>query len=203
MAKGACPTGPIVGAGPSAPILFQPAVAISTKPDGRNTDSPNWPGPAPPSGCETRTIAIPTEVAELLAPITDQRGRDELLWSRPDGTPIRPPMTTHWFTKAVERLHAADPSFPASPAHGLRHTAASLIIRSGAHMKTVQRQLGHKAATMTLDLYGHTCSTTTSATSPTAWERHCDTPTKRAVSRMCPTQFLPPTAARKKAPHLR
>ncbi|QDH85072.1 tyrosine integrase [Gordonia phage Dardanus] len=29
------------------------------------------------------------------------------------------------------------------------------MIRSGAHVKTVQRQLGHKTATMTLDLYGH------------------------------------------------
>ena len=37
----------------------------------------------------------------------------------------------------------------------LRHTAASLMIASGANVKTVQSQLGHKTATMTLDLYGH------------------------------------------------
>ncbi|MGY1894989.1 tyrosine-type recombinase/integrase [Nocardia gipuzkoensis] len=40
-------------------------------------------------------------------------------------------------------------------AHQLRHTAASLMIASGAHVKTIQRQLGHKSATMTLDNYGH------------------------------------------------
>lgn len=39
--------------------------------------------------------------------------------------------------------------------HDLRHTAASLMIASGADVKTVQRQLGHRSATMTLDLYGH------------------------------------------------
>ncbi len=39
--------------------------------------------------------------------------------------------------------------------HSLRHTAASLAIASGADVKVVQQMLGHKAATMTLDLYGH------------------------------------------------
>lgn len=29
------------------------------------------------------------------------------------------------------------------------------MIASGAHVKTIQRQLGHKSATMTLDNYGH------------------------------------------------
>lgn len=39
--------------------------------------------------------------------------------------------------------------------HDLRHTAASLAIATGADVKAVQRMLGHKSATMTLDLYGH------------------------------------------------
>jgi len=39
--------------------------------------------------------------------------------------------------------------------HALRHTAASLAIASGANIKVVQQMLGHKSATMTLDLYGH------------------------------------------------
>ncbi|AZG45644.1 tyrosine-type recombinase/integrase [Gordonia insulae] len=39
--------------------------------------------------------------------------------------------------------------------HGLRHTAASLAISAGANVKVIQRMLGHKSATMTLDLYGH------------------------------------------------
>ncbi len=43
---------------------------------------------------------------------------------------------------------------PLTP-HALRHTAASLAIASGANVKVVQQMLGHKSATMTLDLYGH------------------------------------------------
>jgi len=39
--------------------------------------------------------------------------------------------------------------------HGLRHTAASLAIKAGANIKVVQKMLGHKTATLTLDLYGH------------------------------------------------
>jgi integrase len=39
--------------------------------------------------------------------------------------------------------------------HELRHTCASLAIRSRASIKTVQRLLGHKTATMTLDNHGH------------------------------------------------
>ncbi len=38
--------------------------------------------------------------------------------------------------------------------HELPQTAASLAIASGADVKVVQLMLGHKTATMTLDLYG-------------------------------------------------
>jgi integrase len=38
--------------------------------------------------------------------------------------------------------------------HALRHTPASLAIAAGANVKVVQTMLGHKSATMTLDLYG-------------------------------------------------
>ena len=37
----------------------------------------------------------------------------------------------------------------------LRHTAASLMIRQGASVKAVQKQLGHATASITLDTYGH------------------------------------------------
>ena len=39
--------------------------------------------------------------------------------------------------------------------HDLRHTCASLLIREGASVKAVQRQLGHATASITLDTYGH------------------------------------------------
>ena len=64
------------------------------------------------------------------------------------------PTTTHWFGAAVRRRQAVDAKSPRVTVHELRHTAASLMIASGANVKTVQSQLGHKTATMTLDQYG-------------------------------------------------
>jgi hypothetical protein len=63
----------------------------------------------------------------------------------------------HWtgFGAAVKRCQAADKEFPRVTVHELRHTAASLMIASGANVRTVQSQLGHKTATMTVDQYGH------------------------------------------------
>ena len=41
----------------------------------------------------------------------------------------------------------------ASPPHSLRHTYASIAIANGADVKTLQKQLGHATAAMTLDVY--------------------------------------------------
>lgn len=109
-----------------------------------------------PKTWERRVVAIPPDVAEVLGPVVEAtRSGDALLWSRPDGTPLRPPTTSHWFGQAVGRLVERRQGFPRITAHELRHTAASLMIAAGAHVKTVQRQLGHKSAVMTLDQYGH------------------------------------------------
>ena len=39
--------------------------------------------------------------------------------------------------------------------HDLRHYYASLLIRHGESVKTVQRRLGHATAAETLDTYAH------------------------------------------------
>jgi integrase len=39
--------------------------------------------------------------------------------------------------------------------YDLRRTAASLLIREGASIKAVQKQMGHATAAITLDTYGH------------------------------------------------
>lgn len=108
-----------------------------------------------PKTWERRTVAFPAEVGEVLVPTLRGVGSGELIWARSDGTPLRPPTTTHWFTKAVDRCVERGGGFPRVTAHELRHTAASLMIAAGARVKTVQRQLGHKSAVMTLDQYGH------------------------------------------------
>lgn len=39
--------------------------------------------------------------------------------------------------------------------HGLRHTAVSLAIAANADVKVIQKMVGHKSASITLDVYGH------------------------------------------------
>lgn len=58
-----------------------------------------------------------------------------------------------WFANAVRRAQEFDLSIPRLTPHDLRHTAASLVISSGANLKAVQRMLGHASAAMTLDTY--------------------------------------------------
>jgi integrase len=41
--------------------------------------------------------------------------------------------------------------------HDLRHYLASLLIASGADIKTVQARMRHARARTTLDTYGHLC----------------------------------------------
>lgn len=102
-----------------------------------------------------RSVAVPSSVLKLLAPVMVAKSPDELLWSRENGQPLRPPTTTHWFGAAVKRCQAVDTEFPRVTVHELRHTAASLMIASGKNVKVIQNQLGHKSATMTMDQYGH------------------------------------------------
>jgi len=44
---------------------------------------------------------------------------------------------------------------PTLHAHSLRHSFASILIDSGANVKTVQDALGHSSSRMTLDIYSH------------------------------------------------
>ncbi|WP_256255335.1 site-specific integrase [Nocardia seriolae] len=106
---------------------------------------------------EARTVVVAAEIMAMLKPLSVGKPRTALLWERPTkGGPLRPPTTTHWFTFAVIRAQAADPTFPEHlNVHRLRHTAASLMIQQGQNIKKVQRQLGHKSAEMTFDRYGH------------------------------------------------
>lgn len=106
---------------------------------------------APKTG-ELRTVVFPS----LLLPMLDVDGRDpgEILFLDPSSESgyvmqVDSPRTgSGWFTKACDRA-----GVPRMTVHDLRHTAASLMVRSGANVKAVQRQLGHASAAMTLDVY--------------------------------------------------
>lgn len=102
----------------------------------------------------SRTVPLTAFVAHRLKVYiaTAGRGRDDLIFpSLHDPQAWLPLEQFRWiFDKAAAAI-GQDGLTP----HELRHTAASLAIQSGANVKVVQKMLGHKTATMTLDLYGH------------------------------------------------
>lgn len=109
-------------------------------------------------GGKRRVVPVPYRVQTLLAPIVNNTKSGHLLFPDKDGDYSKSPGQDSWFSAAVKRCQASDPTFPDLTPHKLRHTAISLAIRTGASIKVVQKVAGHKSATMTLDRYGHLMS---------------------------------------------
>jgi integrase len=117
---------------------------------------------------EARTVRLPRSLAEELGAYLAGRptGRDELVFTAPRGGPLRESkFVPDRFKPAIAATNQAiaqlDPDGRPDPLpeelrlYDLRHTAASLMIRQGASVKAVQKQLGHATASITLDTYGH------------------------------------------------
>lgn len=97
-----------------------------------------------------RAVPVPATLAKELANLMNGRRPDALVFPSWKGGYLESTEFRWVFDQAAK---AAGLSKIAP--HGLRHTAASLAISAGANIKVVQRMLGHKTATLTLDLYGH------------------------------------------------
>jgi integrase len=78
-------------------------------------------------------------------PLTD----DDLIFSKPDGSPLRPDTVTRAWKAMTKR--AGKPIC----LHNARHTHASLMLKQGTHPKIVQERLGHATIAVTLDMYSH------------------------------------------------
>lgn len=104
-----------------------------------------------PKNHSRRWVGVPAFVADQLAQHVDGLSADDLVFTSPQGEPLRAGnFRRDVFTPAARRVGLAG-----LVPHELRHTAASLAIAAGADVKVVQQMLGHRSATMTLDLYGH------------------------------------------------
>ena len=74
----------------------------------------------------------------------------DLVFSQPDGTPVRPDAVTDGFRRLAWRLGFRGVRF-----HDLRHTHATLLLQQGVHPKIVSERLGHSSVAITLDTYSH------------------------------------------------
>ncbi len=109
---------------------------------------------APPkTAASVRTIPLPTVVVEALAAHVSEHGTgaDGLLFQL-DELPVRRAS----FFQRIWRPTLKAAGLPTTTTfYGLRHYYASLLIRHGESVKTVQARLGHASATETLDTYSH------------------------------------------------
>ena len=104
-----------------------------------------------PKGHTRRWVGVPRFVAEALAEHVMGKAADDLVFTSSNGSVLRASNFRRDVWDHAVKAVGLDGLVP----HGLRHTAASLAIAAGADVKVVQQMLGHKSATMTLDLYGH------------------------------------------------
>lgn len=79
----------------------------------------------------------------------------DLVFTTEVGTPIEATnLIRRSFHPLLERA-----GLPRMRFHGLRHTAATLLLGQGVHPKIVSEMLGHSSIAITLDLYSHVTPT--------------------------------------------
>jgi integrase len=104
-----------------------------------------------PKNHECRSVVLPRFLADQLSKHLVGKTEDDLVFTAPQGGVLR----VRNFRRTAFDQAVISLGLNGFHPHELRHTAASLAISSGADVKIVQQMLGHKSATMTLDLYGH------------------------------------------------
>jgi integrase len=105
-----------------------------------------------PIGTTKGAVPVPAFLARLLETEIAYRDGDALVFeSARGGGYLTLGHARYTCGKAVSAVDGCD----GARLQDLRHTCASLAISSGANVKVVQKLLGHKTATLTLDRYGH------------------------------------------------
>lgn len=107
---------------------------------------------SPKSADSVRSVPVPAFVLEALREtIGDRTG---LIWPARDGGYLGPPSShDSWWSGALARARAADPSMPRVTYHQLRSTAITLMLSAGVGLTTVARCAGHSDPSVTAAIY--------------------------------------------------
>ncbi len=107
---------------------------------------------APPkTQASVRVVPLPQVVVEAVAVHLATWPTDQSIFTTELGDPIRRTA----FSERIWRPALKRVGLSGVTMHGLRHFYASLLIRHGESVKTVQGRLGHASAAETLDTYSH------------------------------------------------
>ncbi|KXG78245.1 tyrosine-type recombinase/integrase [Thermotalea metallivorans] len=114
-----------------------------------------------PKTGKTRKIALMEETKralkkqrirqkELKLMLQDEYEESGYICTNPSGQPYNPKTLLSTFKRIVEHS-----GLPQIRFHDLRHTFATIALKTGIHVKIVSEILGHSKIQMTLDLYSH------------------------------------------------
>ena len=109
---------------------------------------------APKSARSLRTIAVPPEVFDALAPHLKGKKAGDLVITSKRGNPLRSGTFHNTVWQPAARA-LAERTGKKPRVHDLRHTFASWAIQAGKPLPVIQRQMGHESIQTTVDTYGH------------------------------------------------
>ena len=117
-----------------------------------------------------RVVKVPQICIDLLLQLESEREEykkvmqdrwkgdpdNDVIFIKEDGTPMGKDTPNKAFKKAIRRYNEThEDKLPEITLHGLRHTAASILIDSGMADVSVAKVLGHKDASTTRQIYAH------------------------------------------------
>lgn len=104
-----------------------------------------------PKNGKARTISVPGFIMQMLKRLTHGHSDDDWLFRAARGGSI---WTRNWRNRVwFKAIRSAGMEDEGVTIHSLRHTYASIAIANGCDVKTLQKQLGHSSAVITLDTY--------------------------------------------------
>ena len=110
-----------------------------------------WPNKPLKTDCSAQPIPIPHDLALLLSASVRKYPSEMIVTNGPGTVQCGP-----WIIERAVRDAKKNIDLPEQfTSHDLRHYMASLLIASGADIKTVQARMRHASARTTLDTYGH------------------------------------------------
>jgi len=101
---------------------------------------------------EKRWLPLADFIVDGLKTVIADRDEEEFVFLSTRGAAVD---SRNWRNRVWEKTKAAAGLTQPMSVHDLRHVAATTAIAAGADVKLVQRMLGHKDATETLNTYSH------------------------------------------------
>jgi integrase len=100
-----------------------------------------------------RTVFLPAEVVEILSRhvAAGHASSDGWLFTGASGQPVPPTTVNSWWLRTRKAAKVSE----VVHIRALRHFYASGLIAAGCDMVTVQRALGHRSPSVTLNTYSH------------------------------------------------